>query len=105
VQLDIIHEHSGGAEMADDKDSVRVGALEVKLAGLEGTVLTELRHLSRDVKNILTAQAMLATKEELSDQEKRIEKLEANQTWATRLIVAGWIAGAGVVSFGKSLFR
>ena len=79
---------------------------EIKIAIAE--VRGDLRHLAHDIKNALQKQEAFITRREANEKsevlEERIVSIESNQSWAVRLIVGAWIAGAGVVAFGKRLF-
>jgi hypothetical protein len=81
-------------------------ATELKIAIAE--LRTDLRHLSHDVKNALMKQEAFVPRRDMEskndDIEARLASLESNQTWAARAIIGAWIAGAGVIAFGKRLF-
>lgn len=74
--------------------------IEVALA----EVRNDLKHLAHDVKNALQKQEGYVTRREHEASDERISAIESNQTWAARAIIGAWIAGAGVIAFGKRLF-
>jgi hypothetical protein len=71
--------------------------LEVALAKLEGTVTTEIKHLSHDVKNLSQKLDAYPTRRDLDAVEARVSVLETAQRKAAWLIIGAWISGLGVV--------
>lgn len=81
-------------------------ATELKVAIAE--LRTDVRHLAHDIKNALMKQEAFVPRRDMDEKhdsiEARLASLESNQTWAARAIIGAWIAGAGVIAFGKRLF-
>lgn len=107
--------------MSNEQDTSRsIHALEVEMAELKGQILTEIRHISHDIKNIMQAmpsfisrteheRAMVDVKEKMVAMEVRtLEKVAAlekkvdlqftkdfdERTWLSRQVRGAWIGGA-----------
>lgn len=84
-----------------------IGGIREGMAGFKGEVITELKHIGHDIKNLIQAQAAFMprteikehldrrdeARKELGDRVSRIEALIAKVAWAVFL---AWIAGLGV---------
>lgn len=98
--------------MADDQYT----DLKTAVAELKGTVVTEVRHLAHDVKNLSQRIEAVMPRQEAEAKhagmasnhlhlEKRVEKLENNISRITWAIVMAWLGGLGVAaSIGKKMF-
>lgn len=85
-----------------------VAGLQVKFASLEGAVLTELRHLVHDVKNLDTKLGVFVPRNEVEstqvDHERRLEKIESGLTKVVWAVVTGWIGGVSTwLFFGSKI--
>lgn len=85
--------------------------IKVELAAFKGEVITELKHLGHDVRNLTQGMQLFITRREVDDihqrridahkdLENRVDKLEQNQARAAWAIIAAWLAGIGVVVKG-----
>jgi aminoglycoside phosphotransferase (APT) family kinase protein len=84
-----------------------VEGIKVELAQLKGEVLTELKHLSHDVKGLTMGMQAFVTRREIdeihtrrkeahADLEARVDRLEETQTWIFRSILGSW--GAAILA-------
>lgn len=84
-----------------------VESLKVELAGFKGEVLTELKHLAHDVKNVAQGMSAFVTRREVDEiherrrelhtaLEARVEKLEALVYKIAWAIFLAWLGGLAV---------
>jgi hypothetical protein len=73
--------------------------LRLALARMEERQVAEARAADHHRRNLRAQLDGLATKQEVGAIGDRVDKLEENQTWATRGIIGAWLAGSGVVAF------
>jgi hypothetical protein len=85
-----------------------ISDLKVKLASLEGAVLTEIRHLVHDVKNIDAKLAAFVPRREAEathdELKERVTSLEKDREWAVKNIIRVWLAGFMTVAAGAWAF-
>lgn len=88
-------------------------SIRVELSELRGEVLTELKHLSHDIRGLKQAMESLVTRREVTDihdrrkeahmeLERRVEKLEATRDRLVWAIVLQWLAAIGAVGWKVS---
>lgn len=81
--------------------------IKVELAAFKGEVITELKHLGHDVRNLTQGMQLFVTRREVDDihqrrkeahedLEDRVDNLEKNQSRAAWAIILAWIGGLGV---------
>ena len=98
----------GATGMPDDNQKDDNNRLKVDMAELKGTILTEIRHMGHDIKNIMQAMTLFMPRAEIDANNKRfeekaaqsevelkrrLERLENHLTWLWQTIGAAWIGG------------